>query len=558
MTDRRDFLKQTSSLALFSGVRSQSKAQGPTRDHSSAGPAFRAAGFESLKVYQSEQRPSYTSWVSFFPGERGQWYLTCEEVTRPKKPLPQVSREKWQAMNLPVGYDKSPYQMEMVILESQDNLRTWKVLSKEPCRFQHSAGSFAQARTRDGRFLRFVWACYSLDNDLRPSDIFSVSEDDGKTWLRQAPFHDRHFVSYAHRLRMLRDGTLVLALPLSPAWGPGTPLPVRTCLNLNNTSTTQMHLCFSFDQGRTWSAPQCLYGGQNVSETDFVELPSGDLLCINNSIFANPGRQIVYRDGQRFTAGSFEKVRDGRVPETICLTADGILIGCMRAGRYYGSDDLGQTWQPLEGIPQLGPEVYQPWIHTLPDGRIACAGHYGADDPVKKRDQYLSIHLFRLEVLRKTKDTQLELTRLFDRSKNRFRNAYTLALRCDGVPLADKEVEFWYVERNQAGYDSWNKLPLEERMKMGGTLLRLRTRKDGTALVELDQLDKITDVHHSVQMIARFNLDRSDPNFKPAQTPQFEPYTVYYQDPPLQQATSRPSMRLPRSADPALCAGLRQ
>src|SRR5262249_17916598 len=95
----------------------------------SARPAVEALEFESRKVYQSSQRPSYTSWVSFFPGEPGQWYLTCEEVTRPDKPLPQCTRQQWYEMSLPVGYDKSQYRMEIVLLESKDNLKTWKEIS---------------------------------------------------------------------------------------------------------------------------------------------------------------------------------------------------------------------------------------------------------------------------------------------------------------------------------------------------------------------------------------------------------------------------------------------
>ena len=56
-----------------------------------------------------------------------------------------------------------------------------------------------------------------------------------------------------------------------------------------------MSLYFSYDQGNVWEGPLPIFGGQYVSETDFVELPGGDLLCINNSFFANPGRQRIYR-----------------------------------------------------------------------------------------------------------------------------------------------------------------------------------------------------------------------------------------------------------------------
>jgi len=131
MPDRREFLK--GSGVLFA---SQMSGQRPGAD------AVRAVDFESRPVYRSLQRPSYTSWVSFFPGERNQWYLTCEEVTRPERPLPRLSPQRWYEFGLPNGYDKSPLKMEMVILESRDQMKTWKVVSRELARFQHSAGQF--------------------------------------------------------------------------------------------------------------------------------------------------------------------------------------------------------------------------------------------------------------------------------------------------------------------------------------------------------------------------------------------------------------------------------
>lgn len=500
--------------------------------------AVRAVDFEARRVYRSDQHPGYTSWVSFFPGERGQWYLTCEEVTRPEKPLPGFTRQEWYEMSLPVGYDKSRYLMEAVILESTDDMKTWEVISRQPVRFQHSAGSFGQARTRDARFLRFIWAAYSFGPDrLQPNEIFYQSRDNGQTWEKMPAFHDPHFVSYPHRLRTLRDGTLVLALPLAPKWGRDEPeRPVRAAVRLDAVGEMQMTLWFSHDQGQTWDGPLPIYGGQTVSETDFVELPGGHLLLFNNSIFATPGRQFVYRSGNRFTPGPLEKVHSGTVPETVCLTEDGLLIGCMRAGHYFWSDDLGQTWQPLEGISDRGPEVYQPWIQYLGGGRVACAGHYGYDDPISARDydQYISIHLFRIEVLRKTKDTQILVERDFDEQKGKFRNTYTLSLTCDGEPLPEKELEFWYVERYKPAYDSWGSQPLEERMRTGGESIKVRTDATGRAHVSLPHLDEVENVHLSYQFVVRFNADRSDPDYKPAQTPQFEFYANSYQDFPLE------------------------
>jgi len=502
-----------------------------------------AVHFESREVYRSRQHPGYTSWVSFFPGERGQWYLTCEEVTRPDPPLPQCTRRQFYAMGLPNGYDKSPYRMEMVLLESTDGLQNWQVIAHTPCRFQHSAGSFGQARTADGRFLRFVWSCYSLDESLQANEIFFTSADDGLTWVKQSPFHDAHFSSYPHRLRTLRDGTLVLCLPLAPRWG-DADRPLRTAMNLDMMNEMQMTLWFSFDEGHTWDGPLPIYGGQNVSETDFVELADGHLLCINNSIFPFPGRQFIYREGCRFTPGPFEQKRAGTAPETVCLTEDNLLVGCLRPQSYFWSDDLGLTWQPLDGIPEMGPEVYQPWIHYLGDGRVACAGHLGSDDPMGFRDQQINLHLFTVVARRKTQATVLWVERDFDESAKCWKNAYTLTLTCGGAPLAGKDVECWYAVRYQPGYDSYNKSPLPERMRQGGRLLTACTDANGIAHVSLPEFDVVEDIHLSYQLVARFNPDRTDPDYQPAQSLQFELYANSRPDPPIKPEGTVPAAAL--------------
>jgi hypothetical protein len=277
-----------------------------------------------------------------------------------------------------------------------------------------------------------------------------------------------------------------------------------------------------------------------VSETDFVELPSGDLLFVNNSIFAVPGRQILYRSGNRFAPGPLERSlgktglgEANTVPESVCLTEDGLLIGCLRAGSYHWSDDLGLTWHRLQGIKSVGPEVYQPWIHSLPDGRIACAGHYGRDAPISgadRDDQYISLHLFRVVGTGRGRTTRILVEREYIAADRRWGNRYTLTLLSDGKPLVGKELEFWYVERGQPGYESFGKSDLDDRIQAGGTLIKVRTNEDGKARVDLSHLDAITDPHHSIQFIARYNADYSDPGFKPCQTCQFGFYSNAAQD----------------------------
>jgi len=113
----------------------------------------------------------------------------------------------------------------------------------------------------------------------------------------------------------------------------------------------------------------------------------------------------------------------------------------------------------------------------------------------------------------------------YDTSRRLWLNRYTLTLKQDGEPLAGKELEFWYVERDQAGYDSHNSVPLEQRMKAGGMMIRVKTNGNGVATVRLPQrFDEATNPHLSYQLVVRFNADRSDPEYKPYQTPQLEFY----------------------------------
>ncbi|MBP87527.1 MAG: hypothetical protein CMJ64_12515 [Planctomycetaceae bacterium] len=498
--------------------------------------AVEAVEFKSQVVYRSNRPPGYAAWVSFFPGEKGQWYIGCEEVSRPDQPLPQTSPERWFGMGLPAGYDKSQHLMEAVLLESSDDLKTWKVISREPYRHQHSVHQFASARTTDGRFLRFNWACYSLDAAIKTNDILRVSADNGKTWQPAAPFCTDRFAYYSHRLRTLRDGTLVLCMPYKPRWGKGTDRPLRTAMQLDTSNDMKMSLFFSFDQGETWQGPLLILDGQNVSETDFVELPDGNLLFVNNSIFARPGRQLVYRNGTRFMPGPLESARSGTVPETVCLTKEGMLVGCRRPGSYFWSDDLGQTWIPLTGVQGNG-EVYQPWIHALADGRIVCAGHFGGDDPIghgRRHENYVNLHTFRLKVNRLTKGTKIRVARDYDTDRRRWLNSFTVSLTQDGKPLPDKQLEFWYVERYKPGYDSWNATPLAQRMKDGGTILRPKTDVAGKASVELPaRFNRISNPHLSYQLVVRFNMNRSDPDYKPFQTPQLEFYAFAPMPPKL-------------------------
>jgi len=542
---RRAILWYLSSLSMLVTCYGQIREQIP--------PPVEAINFKETKVYESSGEPGYTAWVSFFPGEKGQWYLGFDEVTVPDQPMPQVTAQQFYEFCQPSKYDKSQYLMEMVLLESRDYLQSWRQISREPVRFHHASHSFSQARTSDGRFLRFITAKYSLIPQWRPNEIFLESKDNGKTWNKMPPFLvDGPLWYFPHRIRALKDGTFVLCIGAYPDYGKGTERPVRAAIDLNALNESQLFVFFSFDQGKTWAGPISVLCGITPGETDFVELPEGNLLFINCSLWgAAGGTQVVYRKDKRFFPGSFHKATSGLVPETVCIAADGILVGCIRNSDYLWSDDQGRTWWRLQGTKS---SLYQPWIHHLGNGKIACAGHFGADVPIGllgkpgpyNYREHIGVQTFELKVHRKTRNTKILVARDFDAEKRRWLNGYTVTLRCDDNPLPDKEVEFWYAERWPGGkgdtpeaYDPFGLIPLEKRMTLGGKRLKAKTDSMGNAHFSLPDLDKIADenklkeLHHSIQVVARFNADRSIPEYKSAQTPQMEFYTIYYMDEPL-------------------------
>lgn len=462
-------------------------------------PGVTAVDFVTREVYRAKTKPAYTSWVSFFPGHEGEWYLSFEEVHKVEPPLPVAALDDWYRFILPDGYDKSPYKMEVVLLRSDDQCATWKEVSRQPARFQHSAGSFGQIRTRDGRFLRSMWNCYKLDGQREPGRFLYESSDDGKTWTNLPPLLSDRFCAYPHRMKQLRDGTIVLAVPYGLMWGADREHPTRVSRMSEETGFFAMSLFVSRNEGRDWEGPIPIFPVRDVSETDFVELPSGDLLAIVSAAFERPGRQIIYRVGERFVPGPFlalEREPGLNPPECITLATDGLLIGCYRTAHYLWSDDLGKRWHRLSGAENTR---YQPMIHQLPDGRIACAWHQGYDDPIAGANQYIGMDFFRVRVNEKRAETRLRLIRKFDAAANQFTNTVTVTLTADGKPLAGKTVQVW------CGASA-------DRRRDSGATAKATTGADGRVDVRLPGIGS----EGQFEVLAHFNEDGSDKGYQPA------------------------------------------
>jgi hypothetical protein len=503
----------------------------------------KAKNFESRVIYRSSRLPGYCAWVSFFPGDEGTWYLGFLELEKKDHAVSCFTRDFYYQMGIAGGFDDTMMEHDLIIIGSNDGLKTWEVISHDTSHQREAFGDFAQAYAGNGRFIRFVWNGYSYEPGRDPSEILYISDDHGRTWQKQPPFHDRRFISYPHRLRKLHDGTLVLALPMGLDFDMEK---IRCCNNLNAESEMTMNLCFSYDGGETWTQPLPIYGGHNVSETDFVELPSGDLLCINTSIpyFGHPGRQIIYRSGRSFVPGPYERAIswENCVPETVALTEDGILVGCMRSSAYAWSDDLGLSWHGLKGIPEEITDpgkygsvahMYQPWMQYLGRGKFACAGHCGFDDVLAKEyDNHIELHIFEMDVKEKPKETRISLSRDYDEASMCWPNSYTVTLFCGSKPLPGKTVELWWVKNGEPGGESGESCgPLDERIRRGGTLLRSLTDSSGKACFALEgPCDLETrhwrdDLNDYIYLTARFNADRADNGHRPAQTLQYGFYT---------------------------------
>jgi hypothetical protein len=119
-------------------------------------------------------------------------------------------------------------------------------------------------------------------------------------------------------------------------------------------------------------------------------------------------------------------------------------------------------------------------------------------------------------------DTRLAVDRTWLEPEGRWANSYTTTLTAGGTPLAGQEVELWFAERDRPGYDEKGAQGLDERMREGGELMRAVTDDRGTARFDIPRLDAIRNIHYSYKLIARFNADRRDPGYKPAQSPQLE------------------------------------
>lgn len=342
----------------------------------------KAVDYEHRQIYHSPETPGYTCWVGLWLTREGRLQCSFQQLTGPKeKPVSSVP-----------------------VLESTDEGLTWsRVPGDVPV-----GGGRGMAVLPDGTLVRPRWA-----SDPQDAGWVERSIDGGKTWGERIYFlSPREYRTWPTLIRPLRDGRLVL---MAGCWKRGDG-------EVPNPRMTKM-MFVSSDGGKTWGEPIVLMPTELgvCEESDFCELPSGDLFWIHRvehfprekvelpPLAAPMGGDTWPWNGYSDRMQSIvRKEGDGWRPEppvpapfphsgfpAVLWTAEGLILHLATDGIYWTAD-VGQTWTRLD-LPGTG---YYPQALQLPSGWIVCLGHVGGDDVYGTVDQSIVMDRFRLEVIR--------------------------------------------------------------------------------------------------------------------------------------------------------------
>jgi hypothetical protein len=344
------------------------------------GQAVEAVEYAEKTIYHSPETPGYTSWVGLWLAADGRLQCSFTQRTGPK--------------DNPVS--------SVPILESRDEGATWTRVAGDIPR----GGGRGMVVLKDGTLVCPRWA-----GDPNDAGYVERSTDGGATWgPRVDLLPAKEYRVWPTIIRPLRDGRLVL---MGGVWkrGDGT---------VPNPRMTKM-IWVSTDQGKSWGPPITLMPTEQgvCEESDFCELPSGDLFWIHRVEHFPPTAAEVppgaARMGEPFPTGYSDRMQSivakqqegwkagpatpapfahSGFPEVL-LTKEGVILHLATDG-IYATTDEGKTWTRL---PIPGTKYY-PRAVQLPSGKIVCIGHVGSDDVYGTVDQSVFQQTFRLKVPR--------------------------------------------------------------------------------------------------------------------------------------------------------------
>lgn len=197
---------------------------------------------------------------------------------------------------------------------SEDGGKTWGEAIKVPVTSPHGP-----ALLRDGRLLYVGKEFLSGDPSLEPGSIYAFeSRDGGRTWEKlsriefaegcgSANYHEPHALELA-------DGSILAAIRVQ---------------GIKDTPDFTVHLCRSYDGGRTWTSPEAT--GIFGSPPHLLQLPSGEIVMTYGRRTAPFGeRAAISRDGGK-TFGDERVISeesysaDLGYPSSVCLPDGSVL-----------------------------------------------------------------------------------------------------------------------------------------------------------------------------------------------------------------------------------------
>ncbi len=330
--------------------------------------------FQTRMIYHSPETPGYTSWVGF------------DKTPDGSKLLCSFSQQTGQAPNV---------KGEAIVLESSDVGRTWTRVQPD------GWVGFSRIETilPDGTLVRGAWP--------GPGGCGYVtrSRDKGKTWGEPINFVDpKKYRAWPGVIKPLKDGRLVLFAGVLER-DPANP-------DINNNARMAKFMFVSADGGKSWGKGIQLATIEEgvCEESDFCELPNGDLFWVHRSEVNPPGtagfsdrrQSIAYKRGKTFVACKVTKApfQHSGYP-TVLYTKEGLIMHLATDGIYW-SADIGKTWHKLNNpATDYSPGTYYyPIAMQMDDGEIIVIGHRGWDDVYGTVDQAIMQQTFRIKVTR--------------------------------------------------------------------------------------------------------------------------------------------------------------